>query len=215
MPGVPDSTLPGVSSQHHPACPFAPVISCRSSSAIPPAPSGRRSYAQGRWSVARAPATGWTDCDRGPEADAEERITSAHRAIEIREKRRRVLLSRPAPNRLKMGRPQLPVPSPVARQLDQFDHYQDGEPFDQQADDNGDPMPPRSTRPQAARPRQQPVRVAPYPEDPEEPSRCHTHRAWLGALRAGSVPLTGGQRAGHLAGAAGRRGVDDAHPPHV
>jgi hypothetical protein len=57
---------------------------------------GRRSCAQGRWPVARAPATGWTDHDRGPQADAEERITSAHRAIEIREKRRRVLSSRPA-----------------------------------------------------------------------------------------------------------------------
>jgi hypothetical protein len=59
---------------------------------------GRRSRARGRWSVARAPVTRWTDCDRGPQADAEERITSAHRAIEIREKRRRVLLSRPAWN---------------------------------------------------------------------------------------------------------------------
>ena len=96
MPGTPDSTLPGLSSQHHHACPFAPVISCRSSSAVPPAPPGRRSYAQGRWSVAPAPVTGWTDCDRGPQADAEERIRSAHRAIEIREKRRRVLSSRPA-----------------------------------------------------------------------------------------------------------------------
>jgi hypothetical protein len=57
---------------------------------------GRRSCAQGRWPVARASATGWTDHDRGPQADAEERITSAHRAIEIREKRRRVLSSRPA-----------------------------------------------------------------------------------------------------------------------
>ena len=57
---------------------------------------GRRSCAQGRWPVARAPATGWTDHDRGPQADAEERITSAHRAIEIREKRRRVLSSHPA-----------------------------------------------------------------------------------------------------------------------
>jgi hypothetical protein len=52
--------------------------------------------AQGRWPVARAPVTGWTDCDRGPQADAEERIRSAHRAIEIREKRSRVLSSRPA-----------------------------------------------------------------------------------------------------------------------
>ena len=33
---------------------------------------------------------------RGPEADAEQRIRSAHRAIEIREKRRRVLSPRPA-----------------------------------------------------------------------------------------------------------------------
>ena len=61
-----------------------------------PAPPGRRSCAEGRWSVARAPVTRWTDCDRGPQADAEERITSAHRAIEIREKRRGVLSSRPA-----------------------------------------------------------------------------------------------------------------------
>src|SRR6266496_3819803 len=36
---------------------------------------------------------GWNDHDRGPQADAEERIRSAHRAIEIREKRRRVLSS--------------------------------------------------------------------------------------------------------------------------
>ena len=47
---------------------------------------------------------GWNDHDRGPEADAEERIRSAHRAIEIREKRRRVLLSRPAQIALDMGR---------------------------------------------------------------------------------------------------------------
>ena len=46
--------------------------------------------------MARAPVTGWTDYDRGPRADAEERIRSAHRVIEIREKRRRVLSSRPA-----------------------------------------------------------------------------------------------------------------------
>ena len=38
--------------------------------------------------MARAAATGWTDCDRGPQAYAEERIRSAHRAIEIRDKRR-------------------------------------------------------------------------------------------------------------------------------
>ena len=56
--------------------------------------AGRRSCAQGRWSVARAPVTWWTDCGRGPQTDAGERIISAHRAIEIREKRRRVLLSR-------------------------------------------------------------------------------------------------------------------------
>ena len=50
--------------------------------------AGRRSCAQGRWSVARAPVTWWTDCGRGPQTDAGERIISAHRAIEIREKRR-------------------------------------------------------------------------------------------------------------------------------
>ena len=43
--------------------------------------------------MARAPVTGWTDCDRGPRAYAEERITSAHRAIEIREKRRGPLVA--------------------------------------------------------------------------------------------------------------------------
>jgi hypothetical protein len=32
----------------------------------------------------------------------------------------------------------LPVSSPVACQPDQLDHPQNGEPFDQQADDNGD-----------------------------------------------------------------------------
>ena len=37
MPGTPDSTLPGLSSQHHHACPFAPVIFCRSSPAGQPA----------------------------------------------------------------------------------------------------------------------------------------------------------------------------------
>ena len=58
MPGTPDSTLPGVSSQHHHGCPFAPVISCRSSSAVPPAPPGQRSRAQGRWPLARARVTG-------------------------------------------------------------------------------------------------------------------------------------------------------------
>ncbi len=61
-----------------------------------PAPPGRKSCAQGRWSMARAPVTGWTSHDRGPQVDAEQRIRSAHRAIEIREKRRWVLSSRPA-----------------------------------------------------------------------------------------------------------------------
>jgi hypothetical protein len=72
------------------------AISRRGSSAVLPAPPGRRSCAQGRWSVARAPMTGWNEHDRGPQADAEERTRSAHRAIEIREKRRRVLSSCPA-----------------------------------------------------------------------------------------------------------------------
>ena len=43
--------------------------------------------------MAHAPVTRWTDGDRGPQADAEERITSAHRAIEIREKRRGPLVT--------------------------------------------------------------------------------------------------------------------------
>ena len=43
---------------------------------------------QGPSSLARAPVTGCTQRDRGPQADAEERTRSAHRAIEIREKRR-------------------------------------------------------------------------------------------------------------------------------
>ena len=51
---------------------------------------------RGRWSMAHAVVRGWTDHDGGPQADAEERARSAHRAIEIREKRRRVLSSRPA-----------------------------------------------------------------------------------------------------------------------
>jgi hypothetical protein len=51
---------------------------------------------QGRWSMARAPVTGWTDFRQRTRADAEQRIRFAHRAIEIREKRRRVLSSRPA-----------------------------------------------------------------------------------------------------------------------
>jgi hypothetical protein len=51
-------------------------------------PLGRRSRAQGRWSLARAPVRGWTDRDRGSQAGAGERTRSAHRAIEIREKRR-------------------------------------------------------------------------------------------------------------------------------
>ena len=63
--------------------------------AVLSAPPGRRSRDQGRWSLVRAPVTGWTDRDRGPPADAEERTRSAHRAIDIREKRRRVLSSRP------------------------------------------------------------------------------------------------------------------------
>jgi hypothetical protein len=93
---VPDSTVTGISSQHRYACQVAerhlpPQEFCRI-----PAPPGRRSCAQGSWSIARAPVTGWTSYDRGPQADAEQRIRSAHRAIEIREERRRVLSSRPA-----------------------------------------------------------------------------------------------------------------------
>ena len=94
--GYPDSMVTGVRSRHHHPCQFAFAISRRRSPAVLPAPPGRWSCAQGRWSVARAPVTGWTDCDRGPQADAEERTRSVHRAIEIREKRRRVLSSRPA-----------------------------------------------------------------------------------------------------------------------
>ena len=45
----------------------------------------------GPWRV--LPVTGGLTNDRGPQADAEERIRSAHRAIEIREKRRGVLSS--------------------------------------------------------------------------------------------------------------------------
>ena len=45
----------------------------------------------GPWRVLRR--RGGLTNDRGPQADAEERIRSAHRAIEIREKRRRVLSS--------------------------------------------------------------------------------------------------------------------------
>jgi hypothetical protein len=48
---------------------------------------------KGRWPVALAAMAGWTGHDRGPLADVEERTMSAHRAIEIREKRRRVLSS--------------------------------------------------------------------------------------------------------------------------
>ena len=48
---------------------------------------------QGGRPMARAPVMGWNEHDRGPQADAEERTRSAHRAIESREKRRRVLLS--------------------------------------------------------------------------------------------------------------------------
>jgi len=73
---------------------LASAISRRRSPAVLPAPPSRRSRTQGRWSVARAPVTGWTVGDRGPQADAEERTRSVHRAIEIREKRRRVLSSR-------------------------------------------------------------------------------------------------------------------------
>ena len=67
----------------------------RCNPAVLPAPPGRRSRATGRWSLAPAPVTRWTDHDRGPQADAGERTRSAHRAIEIREKRRGVLSSRP------------------------------------------------------------------------------------------------------------------------
>jgi hypothetical protein len=77
-----------------PASSLAPITR-RRSSAVLPAP-GRRSCAQGRWSVAIPPVTGCTDYDRGPQEDAEERTISAHRAIEIREKRRGVLSSHPA-----------------------------------------------------------------------------------------------------------------------
>ena len=65
LPGTPDGTLPGVSSQHHHGGPFAPVTSCRSSSAVPPAPPGRRSCA-GRWSLARACRRGGLTNDEGP-----------------------------------------------------------------------------------------------------------------------------------------------------
>ena len=53
----------------------------------------RRSRAQGRWSVARAAVTGWTDCDRGPRHTRRNGPRSAHRAIEIREKRRGPLVA--------------------------------------------------------------------------------------------------------------------------
>jgi len=48
----------------------------------------------GPWRV--LPWRGGLIVARGLEADAEQRIRSAHRAIEIREKRRRVLSSSPA-----------------------------------------------------------------------------------------------------------------------
>jgi hypothetical protein len=63
--------------------------------------------------VARALPTGWTDYDRGPRADAEERTRSAHRAIEIREKRRRVLSSLPARITLAL-QPTSSVSAPIA-----------------------------------------------------------------------------------------------------
>ena len=91
---VPGQHVTGISSPDHHDGQLASAISRRRSPAVLPAPPSRRSRAQGRWSVARAPVTGWTDGDRGPQADAEERTRSVHRAIEIREKRRRVLSSR-------------------------------------------------------------------------------------------------------------------------
>jgi len=45
----------------------------------------------GRWSMARGPVSRWTDCSEKAPVDAEQRIGIAHRAIEIREKRRRGL----------------------------------------------------------------------------------------------------------------------------
>jgi hypothetical protein len=42
------------------------ATSRRRSSAVSPAPPGRRSCAQGSWSIARALVTGWTSYDRGP-----------------------------------------------------------------------------------------------------------------------------------------------------
>jgi hypothetical protein len=56
----------------------------------------------GPWHV--LPAGDGLGSDRGPQADAEKRTRAAHRAIEIREKRRRVLLSHPAQIALDMGR---------------------------------------------------------------------------------------------------------------
>ena len=64
--GYPDSTPPGISSRDRHDGQLASGTSRRRSPAVLPAPPGRRSPAQGRWSVARAPVTGWTDHDRGP-----------------------------------------------------------------------------------------------------------------------------------------------------
>jgi hypothetical protein len=61
----------------------------RRSPAVLPAPPGRTSAGRDAEPVARAPVTARTDCDRGSQADTEERIKSAQ--IEIREKRRRSL----------------------------------------------------------------------------------------------------------------------------
>jgi hypothetical protein len=78
----------------------APVVPARQADArqrnVSPRQMGRRVEGPvrrdlGRWRV--LPCRGGLGNDRGPQADAEERIRSAHRAIEIREKRRGVLSS--------------------------------------------------------------------------------------------------------------------------
>ncbi len=63
----------------------------------------------GPWRV--LPWPGGLIVTRGPQADAEQRIRSAHRAIEIREKRRRVLSSRPAPDNLRSSRDRARAPA--------------------------------------------------------------------------------------------------------
>jgi len=52
---VPGQHATGISSRDHHDGQFASATSRRRSPAVPPAPPGRRSRAQGRWSVARAP----------------------------------------------------------------------------------------------------------------------------------------------------------------